>query len=302
MPIYAYKCGSCGHAKDVLQKMSDPPLTVCPACGAEAFSKQLTAAGFQLKGSGWYATDFRGGGSTPPKPSRRRGRRKAADSAPSRPTARAEPRRQPPRPRPAADAPAAPRRRLRQRLRLPLSAAAMLAAAQMAARRPAGHRAAGHHASGCCSGSSARWTACSLAARRRRRCCRSRDRAARALRSVPGLRRAADAGDPAADRRRSQPTSSASGWLRQGDRLLQPHPDRQVDLQLSVKQVSDTLFSEQRQCLSHGGAGAVAARRRRGPSPSSPARPAARWPTHLRRRLPERLRADHAQPDLAASS
>ena len=61
MPIYAYKCGSCGHAKDVLQKISDAPLTVCPACGAEAFSKQDTAAGFQPKGSGWYVTDFRGG-------------------------------------------------------------------------------------------------------------------------------------------------------------------------------------------------------------------------------------------------
>jgi putative FmdB family regulatory protein len=61
MPIYAYKCGSCGHAKDVLQKVSDAPLTVCPACGAAAFAKQITAAGFQLKGSGWYATDFRGG-------------------------------------------------------------------------------------------------------------------------------------------------------------------------------------------------------------------------------------------------
>jgi putative FmdB family regulatory protein len=65
MPIYAYKCGSCGHAKDVLQKISDAPLTVCPACGADAFSKQVTAAGFQLKGSGWYATDFRGSGSAP---------------------------------------------------------------------------------------------------------------------------------------------------------------------------------------------------------------------------------------------
>ncbi len=68
MPIYAYKCGSCGHAKDVLQKISDAPLTVCPACGAEAFSKQLTAAGFQLKGSGWYATDFKNSGSAPAKP------------------------------------------------------------------------------------------------------------------------------------------------------------------------------------------------------------------------------------------
>lgn len=61
MPIYAYRCGSCGHAKDVLQKLSDAPLTQCPSCGADAFSKQITAAGFQLKGSGWYATDFRGG-------------------------------------------------------------------------------------------------------------------------------------------------------------------------------------------------------------------------------------------------
>ena len=60
MPIYAYKCESCGHAKDVLQKISDAPLTVCPSCGSETFSKQLTAAGFQLKGSGWYATDFKG--------------------------------------------------------------------------------------------------------------------------------------------------------------------------------------------------------------------------------------------------
>ncbi len=61
MPIYAYKCESCGFAKDVLQKMSDARLTQCPSCGASAFQKQLTSAGFQLKGSGWYATDFKGG-------------------------------------------------------------------------------------------------------------------------------------------------------------------------------------------------------------------------------------------------
>ncbi|HEY9240315.1 MAG TPA: FmdB family zinc ribbon protein, partial [Burkholderiaceae bacterium] len=61
MPIYAYRCTTCGHAKDALQKMSDPVLTVCPACGASTFVKQVTAAGFQLKGSGWYVTDFRGG-------------------------------------------------------------------------------------------------------------------------------------------------------------------------------------------------------------------------------------------------
>ena len=63
MPIYAYRCGACGHAKDVLQKLSDAPLTDCPACGASEFAKQITAAGFQLKGTGWYATDFRGGSS-----------------------------------------------------------------------------------------------------------------------------------------------------------------------------------------------------------------------------------------------
>jgi len=61
MPIYAYRCAACSHAKDVLQKVSDPVLTTCPACGAEAYKKQVTAAGFQLKGSGWYVTDFRGG-------------------------------------------------------------------------------------------------------------------------------------------------------------------------------------------------------------------------------------------------
>ena len=60
MPIYAYRCAVCGHAKDVLQRISDPVLTVCPACGAASFQKQVTAAGFQLKGSGWYVTDFRG--------------------------------------------------------------------------------------------------------------------------------------------------------------------------------------------------------------------------------------------------
>lgn len=69
MPIYAYRCDECGFAKDVLQKMSDPVLTVCPSCGQSSFKKQVTAAGFQLKGTGWYVTDFRGGnkpGSTAP--------------------------------------------------------------------------------------------------------------------------------------------------------------------------------------------------------------------------------------------
>jgi putative FmdB family regulatory protein len=66
MPIYAYRCASCGHSRDVLQKMSDPVLTTCPACGTDQFQKQVTAAGFQLKGSGWYATDFKGGSAPAP--------------------------------------------------------------------------------------------------------------------------------------------------------------------------------------------------------------------------------------------
>lgn len=66
MPIYAYRCAACGHTKDVLQKLADAPLVVCPACGAAAFAKQITAAGFQLKGSGWYATDFKNNGNAKP--------------------------------------------------------------------------------------------------------------------------------------------------------------------------------------------------------------------------------------------
>ena len=61
MPIYAYGCSSCGLQKDVMQKISDAPLSTCPECGKETFTKQLTAAGFQLKGSGYYATDFKNG-------------------------------------------------------------------------------------------------------------------------------------------------------------------------------------------------------------------------------------------------
>ncbi|MGA7181534.1 MAG: FmdB family zinc ribbon protein [Thiobacillaceae bacterium] len=61
MPIYAYQCSACGHQEDIMQKMSDVPLSKCPKCGAESFTKQLTAAGFALKGKGWYATDFKGG-------------------------------------------------------------------------------------------------------------------------------------------------------------------------------------------------------------------------------------------------
>ncbi len=67
MPIYEYRCSECGFQKEYLQKMSDAPLTTCPQCGKATFAKMLSAAGFQLKGSGWYATDFKGGSSAPKK-------------------------------------------------------------------------------------------------------------------------------------------------------------------------------------------------------------------------------------------
>jgi putative FmdB family regulatory protein len=81
MPIYAYRCAACGHAKDVLQKISDPLLTVCPACGADTFQKQVTAAGFQLKGSGWYVTDFRDGAKSAPTADKPSGDAKPAGGA-----------------------------------------------------------------------------------------------------------------------------------------------------------------------------------------------------------------------------
>ena len=65
MPIYEYRCSSCGFQKEYLQKIADPVMTVCPECSKETFSKMLSAAGFQLKGSGWYATDFKNSGSKP---------------------------------------------------------------------------------------------------------------------------------------------------------------------------------------------------------------------------------------------
>lgn len=65
MPIYEYRCNLCGHELEALQKLSDPPLTGCPSCNAEGLVKLVSAAGFQLKGSGWYATDFKSGGKKP---------------------------------------------------------------------------------------------------------------------------------------------------------------------------------------------------------------------------------------------
>jgi putative FmdB family regulatory protein len=103
MPIYAYRCDDCGYAKDVLQKMSDPQLTVCLSCGKPTFKKQLTAAGFQLKGTGWYATDFRGA-ATPPAPAATGG----AQAAPAGATPAAAASATPAAAAPAAAAPAAP--------------------------------------------------------------------------------------------------------------------------------------------------------------------------------------------------
>lgn len=99
MPIYAYRCEACGHAKDALQKISDPVLTVCPACGADTFRKQVTAAGFQLKGSGWYVTDFRGGNSASGAPPAEPGAAAPAPAAAANATAA-------PGPAPAASSPA----------------------------------------------------------------------------------------------------------------------------------------------------------------------------------------------------
>jgi putative FmdB family regulatory protein len=65
MPIYEYRCSSCGFQKEYLRKVSDPVMSVCPECNKNTFSKMLSAAGFQLKGSGWYATDFKNSGSKP---------------------------------------------------------------------------------------------------------------------------------------------------------------------------------------------------------------------------------------------
>ena len=107
MPIYAYRCESCGHAKDVLQKLSDPVLTVCPACGADTFRKQVTAAGFQLKGSGWYVTDFKGGATSVPPvktddASKPAGTETAAADKPATPSTDATPAAAAPAPAPAA--------------------------------------------------------------------------------------------------------------------------------------------------------------------------------------------------------
>jgi len=82
MPIYDYQCSSCGHKAEVMRKISEPNLTVCPACGSETFAKQGSAPSFQLTGSGWYATDFKGG----QKPAASSTQTKPAESKPAEAT------------------------------------------------------------------------------------------------------------------------------------------------------------------------------------------------------------------------
>jgi putative FmdB family regulatory protein len=81
MPIYEYRCDACGFQKEHIQKMSDSPLSTCPSCGTQSYTKLLSAAGFQLKGSGWYATDFKGGNATRPAASTEGGSAKPAASS-----------------------------------------------------------------------------------------------------------------------------------------------------------------------------------------------------------------------------
>jgi putative FmdB family regulatory protein len=83
MPIYAYRCERCGHSQDVMQKLSEAPLATCPACGTDAFRKQLTAPAFQLKGSGWYATDFRDNGKQKAAKPEEAGQPETGDKAPA---------------------------------------------------------------------------------------------------------------------------------------------------------------------------------------------------------------------------
>jgi len=86
MPIYCYACSACGLQQDVMQKISDVPLTTCPECGKETFAKKLTAAAFQLKGNGYYVTDFK---NAPKKPDIKPVTNAETASAPSGNTAQA---------------------------------------------------------------------------------------------------------------------------------------------------------------------------------------------------------------------
>lgn len=90
MPIYEYRCLECGFQDEFLQKVTEPQLTVCPTCGKETFKKLVSAAGFQLKGSGWYATDFKNSGAKPSKPAAVKAEAKSETSAGAKSDAPAE--------------------------------------------------------------------------------------------------------------------------------------------------------------------------------------------------------------------
>ena len=98
MPIYEYRCSSCGYQKEYLQKVSDPLLSVCPECSQETFGKMLTAAGFQLKGGGWYVTDFKNNGAKPGAKTAAKETDGAKTAAESASTSEAKPATQPPAP------------------------------------------------------------------------------------------------------------------------------------------------------------------------------------------------------------
>ncbi len=85
MPIYEYRCSSCGFQKEYLQKIRDPLLSTCPECGKASFQKMLTTAGFQLKGSGWYASDFKGSGARPPQKDKTESKEKTEPAKPEAP-------------------------------------------------------------------------------------------------------------------------------------------------------------------------------------------------------------------------
>jgi putative FmdB family regulatory protein len=87
MPIYEYRCDACGHQEEFLQRVGEPPLTQCPVCHKPTFSKLLSAAGFQLKGSGWYATDFK---SKPAKPAEKKGEDKSEAKTDAKPEKKTE--------------------------------------------------------------------------------------------------------------------------------------------------------------------------------------------------------------------
>ena len=90
MPIYEYRCSACNHQEEFLQKLSDPVLTQCPSCGKPTFEKQLSAAGFQLKGSGWYATDFKSKAKPAEKPAETKTETKTETKPESKPETKSE--------------------------------------------------------------------------------------------------------------------------------------------------------------------------------------------------------------------